>query len=256
MTQGSGKQITVQTVQQVFTEASMHRLCIVVAYPSRSAVPEPGTGTTVRHGGELFVVTCEHVAKDFFGMHGGELLFRQMPSPKVPRSSCSLVYSDEVLDLAVIHVREEVAARLSTLRPLSIGDFGGEEAFQRATARSRWHYVVAGFPGALAAFGPEPNKIALNPMVFGTTVRQRRGSRLELDYEHGIKDGKPLAAKGMSGALVFEMREPHGADLWKPGVAVGVQHAWNDVKRILVCSPVRPCVDAILRYCGNKDAHA
>lgn len=253
MKQRSGDAVTIQTVQQVFGAASLRRLCIVIAYPNRTAVPEPGTGTAVRHGGELFVVTCQHVAGDFFSMSAGELLFLRLP--RVPRASCSLVYADEKLDLAVIHVSREAAARLNGLEPLSIADFGDARAFRRATARSKWNYVVAGFPGALASFGPESNRITLNPLIFGTTVRRRRGLKLTLDYEHGLKEGKQLVPEGMSGSLVFEMREPVGKDLWEPGIAVGVQHAWNDVKRTLVCSPVHPCVRAIKRYskCGSKD---
>jgi hypothetical protein len=254
MTKRSGEEITIQTVQQVFAAASMHRLCSVIAYPSRTDVPEPGTGTLVRHRGELFVVTCEHVAKAFFGMHGGDLMFRHLP--KVPRSNCSLVYSDKSLDLDAIHIHQDAGARLVSLRPLSLDDFGGDSEFHSATARSRSHYVVAGFLGALAAFGPEPHRITLNPMFVGTTVRRRRGARLELDYAHAIKDGELVAARGLSGSLVFEMQEPQGTDLWKPGVAVAVQHAWNEVKRALICSPVRPCVEAILTFCGRHERHA
>jgi hypothetical protein len=251
MTQRGRDKITIQTVQQIHEAASLPRLCIVIAYPSRTDVPVPGTGTAVRHRGELFVVTCAHVARDFFGMHGGELLFRQLP--KVPRSKCSPIYSDDALDLAVIHIHQDASSRLLSLQPLSIADFGGDREFREATARSRRHYVIAGFPGALAVHGPEKHRIALNPMVLGTTVRRRRGARLELDYAHAVKDGELVAAQGLSGSLVFEMQEPQGTDLWKPGVAVAVQHAWNEVKRALICSPVRPCVEAILTFCGRHE---
>lgn len=254
MTQRGRDDITIQTVQQIHEAASLHRLCMVIAYPNRTEVPVPGTGTLVRHRDELFVVTCEHVAKAFFGMHGGDLMFRHLS--KVPRSNCSLVYSDNSLDLAVIHIHQDAGARLGSLRPLSLDDFGGDREFHSATARSRSHYVVAGFPGALVVFGPERHRITLNPMVLGTTVRRRRGARLELDYAHAIKDGKLVAANGLSGSLVFEMQEPQGTDLWKPGVAVAVQHAWNEVKRALICSPVRPCVEAILTFCGRHERRA
>lgn len=254
MTQRRKDDITIQTVQQIHAAASLHRLCIVIAYPSQTDVPIPGTGTVVQHRGELFIVTCAHVARDFFGMHGGDLLFRQVP--KVPRSKCSPIYSDDALDLAVIHIHQDASSRLLSLQPMSICDFGGDREFREATARSRSHYVVAGFPGALAVHGPDKNRIALTPMVLGTTVRRRRGARLELDYTHAVKGGELVAAKGLSGALVFEMQEPVGADIWLPGVAVAVQHAWNEVKRVLIGSPVRPCVEAILTFCGRDERHA
>lgn len=254
MTQRGRNEITIQTVQEIHAAASLHRLCVVIAYPSREAAPEPGTGTAVRHCGELFVVTCAHVAKDFFGMHGGELLFRQ--KPRIPRTECSLPFCDESMDLAVIHIHRTAAAKLSTLQPLTVSDFGSNAHFQQATARSKLHYVVAGFPGALAKIQTDKHLIELSPMVIGTKAKRRRGMRLELNYEHALKDHKLVAAEGMSGALVFEMHEPQSSTLWQPGVAIAVQHAWNEVNKALVCSPVSPCIDAILRFCNNGEPHA
>ncbi|MFN9976591.1 MAG: hypothetical protein ACK58T_42490, partial [Phycisphaerae bacterium] len=71
MMQSDPHGITIQTVQEVFAAASMHRLCSVIAYPSRTDVPVPGTGTVVRHHNEMFLITCDHVARDFFEMRGG-----------------------------------------------------------------------------------------------------------------------------------------------------------------------------------------
>jgi len=58
-----------------------------------------------------------------------------------------------------------------------------------------------------------------------------------LDYSHGQLDGKTLSPKGMSGGLIFEMHAPADGEIWAPGVAVAMQHAWDTVDR-LHCSPI------------------
>lgn len=248
----AGAPITIQTVQNLFAAAARRRLCMIVAYPSYTAVPEPGTGTAVSHGEELFIVTCEHVARDLFAMPAGELLFDGQP--RLSRDKCSVIFADRKLDLAVLHVHASAARQLAGVVPLSIGDLGDERAFTRATARSACSYVVTGFPGALASI--QGRAISLFQFVVGTEVKSRRGSRLVLDYEHGVKDGKPLPPNGISGGLAHEMYLPVDRQVWRPGVAVAVQHAWNEVKRELYCSPVHLCREPIEKFVAKRSRGA
>ncbi|MBL9077006.1 MAG: hypothetical protein JNL08_05860 [Planctomycetes bacterium] len=232
--------------QRFFGDVSRRRVCAIVSFETREAGPVVGTGTAVRHRGELFVATCAHVAKSLFAGFYGALNFDRLP--EVSHEECIEVFRNDALDLALLRVRPRAAGLLHGIHPLEVSDIGTVVDFERAMPDTKRVYCIAGLPGALAQVDNDAKRITLLPFVFPTVVvRNDRDDHIDFEYEHGLVDGDLLCPEGMSGGLIFEFMAPGDDELWRPGVAVAVQHAWDPFIERLYCSPAYHLRDALLR---------
>lgn len=224
---------------ELLADLSKWRCCAIALSNPGGSVPGVGTGTAIKHNGDLFIITCAHVAKP--EEDGVEMLWINFHrTPQFDAKETTVVLLDRELDLAMLQVSKRVAPLLRSVQPLVIDDVGSPEEFRSAQPGPPYDYGFAGFPHALMMLH-EPDKIvAWAPMVYTTVVKMNDGTRLLLDYSAGVQVTEMPHPSGISGSTVFQVRGAGKGELWVPGKAVAVQHSWDSRQKHLVCSPIEP----------------
>lgn len=234
-----------------FEEATRHRSCVLIYANTREDTPGHGTGMLLQHSGELFVLTCAHVACDFLSYPVGEIAVLSR-AQRIQRTEVEIVHRDKDLDVQVLRVRPAARLRLDSIRPLALSDLGDERAYRNAVPSSEPRYCVIGFPGddRIRVVDDEKKQIHMNPLLLVSMVLQHEPERLLLDYRHGLYDGEPLPPSGISGSLVFEIAEGPSNEMI-PGRIVAMQTSWSSEHSVLSCSPVHQLRTIIERAAGT-----
>lgn len=230
--------------QRLLQQMAKRRTCAMLAADSREAYPSKlGTGTAVAHAGHTFVVSCSHVVDNVYSGGVGWLAFFA-PQQQVGREECEVVLNDRQLDLAVLRLTKQAAARLTELRPLQLQDLAAREAFESTRPGDR--VAFTGLPGKLLTLRRDTTVLDAQSFTLESVVVSRRQSELLLDYQHATRNGVAFDPRGSSGALVYQLfSTAPSSDLWRPGLAVAVLHHWSAAMEDLQCSSVHHVREAI-----------
>lgn len=233
------------TPNELLSDLSKWRCCAIALRNPGGPVPGVGTGTAIKHNGDLFIITCAHVAQpEEEGVEMRWINFHR--TPQLDATETTVVLLDRERDVALLRVSKRVAPLLRSVQPLVIDDLGSLDEFRAAQPGPPFDYGFAGFPHALKMLHESEKIVGWAPMVYTTVVKSNDGTRLVLDYSAGVQVAEMPHPSGISGSTVFQVRGAGKTELWVPGKAIAVQHSWNSTERHLVCSPIEPIRDYLL----------
>lgn len=237
------------TPNELLFDLSKWRCCAIAMHNPGGKVPGVGTGTAIRHKGDLYVITCAHVAQpeeEDVGVYLKWINFYR--APQVGRADVEQVLLDRNLDLALLRVSRSAAVLLHAVQPLVVDDLGSLDDFQAAQPGSPHDYGFSGFPHEIMGLSERQKAVEWFPMVYTTIVKSNDGrTRLLLDYSGAAELPVMPRPSGISGSTVFEVRGAGRGELWTPGKAVAVQHSWCERGKHLVCSPIASIRDFLLQ---------
>lgn len=229
----------------VFSEISRYRCCAVTLNARGQDGLGVGTGTALVHKGELFVVTCAHVAQpEELGVELGSVVFDG--APPVGRELLKVVFLDRDLDVALLHVDCSTSHRMQHLQPIGTDGLATMNQFVAAQPGDGHGYAFIGAPWDFKK--QYSDGLQFRCLAYRTSIKENdRAQRLVLGYEPGPKEEPLPEPYGVSGSTVFVCDVPKNGELWTPGPAVAVQHSWKPAAKHLVCSPIAPIRDFLLQ---------
>jgi hypothetical protein len=195
-----------------------------------------GTGNLLKVGNRSFIVTCRHVATDFFRLAFTAAILRD--NYRIPKDHLRVAaQTDDKIDIAVIEIDGSYIARgsftLVDVEPVS--DFSTYDF-------SKSNIILSGYPIDIAQ-RDDQGLLYRVPMTFMTRPHrsiQQTADYLYCEYPTATEvlenpSGRELrlpAAGGLSGSFMLEVSEFEGTkyDLWQPSVArvLAVQQSWNE----------------------------
>jgi len=215
------------------------RKCICVLYygtlDSRESL---GTGTFLSADDRLLILTCEHVATEFFAARHSKVLYGS--GSELPRECVRPLRSNKRADLALLEVigweiPEQCRPRACSELQLNL---------DLRTIHSEYRgFILTGFPAEWVAV-PGHKRRTVQAITYFTSPAERHQSskhRLYLEYQRqpGLLLPDP---EGVSGALVIGIRgvnTPNGTP-WTFGAPIALQAAWHPSKRYLTCRSLKP----------------
>ncbi|MFY9341676.1 MAG: trypsin-like peptidase domain-containing protein [Planctomycetota bacterium] len=231
----------------VFADESRHRCCAISLRQDGRDGQGVGTGTALEHNGELFVVTCAHVARPRGrGVEMGSVVFDGAAPIGSEWLEVVFIDEDEDSDLALLRVARSVRHRLQHVRPIEVSRLATAEQFAAAQPGDGHGYAFIGSPWDLRA--QDGGRTQFRCLAYRARVKSNDGSRrLTLSYEAGPKEDPLPEPAGISGSTLFMCDALAGNGLWTPGPAIAVLHGWRREEKYLVCSPIAPIREFLLR---------
>ncbi len=195
-----------------------------------------GTGTLVKHKNEYYILTCEHVATEFFTSKNAIIVFGN--AEYLNSTEVKYFRKSKRDDLALLRLKD--SKKLENLSPKTIDDF----AFKDLDTNHEALYYLCGFPAEeVKASQNKRNFMGLT--TFTVAIRKMcTKNKLFLEYEEN-ETNYPLASpKGYSGSLIFEYINPSSAQkkgkIWYPtlGKAVSIQYK-SDMSTYIVGTTIK-----------------
>jgi len=230
---------------EVFSNISRYRLCAVSQRHAGCDGVGLGSGTALVHKGDLFVVTCAHVANpEDDGVELGSVIFDG--APPVGPDQLEVAFLDRDLDLALLRVSKAARHRLQHLQPIEVESLATMEQFAAAQPADGHGYAFIGSPWESRK--EQGYGVLFRTIAYRARVKSNDGvRRLTLSYEAGANEEPLPAPGGISGCTLFMLDTPEGPGLWTPGKAIAVQHHWNKGEKHVICSPIAPIREFLLR---------
>jgi hypothetical protein len=196
----------------------------------------------VAHKGELFIVTCAHVAQPEEGELGSIVFDGAAP---VGRDLLEVVFLDPGLDVALLGVAGSARHRLQHVQALVAEDLATMEQFRAAQPGDGHGYAFVGAPWDIRK--QNADGLQFRCIAYRTSIEANDGAnRLVLSYAPGPNEEPLPLPGGISGSTVFVCDAPVKGELWMPGPAIAVQHSWSRAEKHLFCSPITPIRDFLL----------
>lgn len=218
-------------IELIIRSKFRYHLCSI----TYSTTYEVGTGNLLIHDGQLFVLTCSHVAVEAYNDNNLEICFENDSILK--QSQISLFQKSEEDDVSLLRI--EVDFKLGELIPLTLENFTFSNDLS-SVADQYSNFVVVGFPAEIANIDNGVNMIRLAPLFYLTVLlpgKQQTEENIYLDYPFG-KDGESKLPKagGLSGAGIWKV--PPMIDenkIWSPTdwKVVAIQSAWKQGEYII-----------------------
>jgi len=190
-----------------------------------------GTGNLVKHKGQLFILTCHHVAVEAYAFGNLEIIFSNNKALK--RNQITLFRKNKNDDIALLRV-DDLDFKPHDLAPLTLGEFMTSTDL-RDFSQSSSQFVVGGFPGSLAKQNtPNNPTFTLTPLLFQTMppigMRQTK-AKIYLEYKPENTNKRNLPdAPGLSGGGIWYVppinlnSQVLSPTHWK---IVAIQSAWR-----------------------------
>lgn len=190
-------------------------------------------GNILRYKGKFYIVTCKHVADDFFSQNHHYIILR----------GNNRIYSDRLkyitstsnlIDIALIEILDssQITEYFEEDDIEIIDDYGNNE-FENSV------FFIFGFPEQLY-FNKDGKQYIpwMSYMTIKSKNKKSDNNFIYLDYEINVEkniiNDKKLKtilpkAPGLSGAFIFKIDRFEKKDLWYPSFAkaIAVQSAWN-----------------------------
>jgi len=162
-----------------------------------------GTGNLLKHNGQLFILTCHHVATEACSSKNFEVIFTN--NIKVNGDQISLFRKHKGDDIALLKIESNL--ELEELIPLTLGEFANSSDL-RVFSRSNLPFVVVvGFPASLVEHDNSIQLRSLRPLIFQTMPpigKRQTKAKIYLEYQPGSADTPKLPdAPGLSGAGIW-----------------------------------------------------
>jgi hypothetical protein len=211
---------------------------------NRSCFINDSTGNLFSYNGKKFIITCRHVADDFFSNNKEYVLLRS--NKKIPKTDLKyFAHTNKSIDIAVIEI----------LKHDYINDFYSPEDFEiiddlSTTVNDETSYFILGYPAQLK-YEKDGKEFILwmsyvtikNEFVLSTQdylfLDYPRESEKNILNEKGIKTILPKA-HGLSGAFIFKIGcfKEQKNKLWLPSFAkiIAIQSSWMENKWLKGCN--------------------
>jgi len=205
-------------------------------YGEYGAEENVGTGTLIKHGNDFYILTCEHVATEFFKSENAIIALGN--AEYLDSSEAKYFRKSKRDDLALLKLKD--SKKLGNLSPKTISDF----AFKNLNTDHEALYYLCGFPAEEVK--AIENKRDFKGFTYFAVSINKMCTKNKLYLEYDKSDSKyPLPApKGCSGSLIFEYINPSSAQrkgkIWYPtlGKAVSVEHK-SDSNTYIIGTTVR-----------------
>ncbi len=208
--------------RRALTEFASTRIC---------SVGGEGTGNLIRHGGNLYVATCKHVA-DYYFKHKRPYIFNRENSRVISDNIEYAGCTDDRIDIALLKLVTDPgwqAYELNDLEPIE--DFS-THSFDRT------NLLIVGLPAGLS-YSTDIGRYHRS-LSYLTIPDSQAGSSdflfAQYSPDRDLLTGDGLSirlppANGLSGAFILRVRPFTGDDasLWSPEEAkvVAIQVSWN-----------------------------
>ena len=189
-------------------------------------------GNILRFRGKLFIVTCKHVADDFFNQNRPYIILRN--NTRIYSNQLKYISSTtDSIDIAIIEILNTnmIDDCFEENDLLILSDFKSE--FKNSL------FFIFGFPEQLY-FQKEGKEFIpwISYMTLKSNSKESNESFLYLDYdinsEKNIINEKELKtrlpkAPGLSGAFIFKIDKFDKNEIWYPSFAkaIAIQSTWN-----------------------------
>ena len=228
----------------VFTEPA---LCSIIGTPDTEFGELVGTGTFVRFGDRVYILTARHVAEQAAKEYAGCAHSVGPANRPVPILRPFVLAADRKLDIAVLPVpAEDIAA--TPVRPF------GSAVLAASSADLNDYLFVLGYTGEKSRFSAISQGIVSTVHPYGTVLGTSTlpeydpAIHFAIEYPgHGQQDstGREVALPdphGMSGTAVWRVGRARGGPDWSPQRAeiVGVVHRWDPDCSSLVATRIEP----------------
>jgi hypothetical protein len=189
-------------------------------------------GNILRFNDKIFIVTCKHVADDFFKRDQGYIILRD--NTRIYSNQLRYISSTkDFIDIALIEIlnTENINDFFEGNDLLILDDFKSE--FEKSL------FFIFGFPAQLYFQKEEKEYIPwISYMTIKSNNIESNENFLYLDYdinsEKNIINEKELKTKlpkapGLSGAFIFKINTFDKNEIWHPSFAkaVAIQSTWN-----------------------------
>lgn len=211
---------------------------------ARSCFINESTGNLLSYNNKKYIITCRHVADDFFSNKKQYVLLRD--NKKIFKDDLKYFsLTKEQIDIAVIEIlKQDEVTNFYTLEDFEfINDFN-------QSVTNKTSYFIFGYPAQLTF--EKDGREFITWMSYLTSKSESIASTqdfLYLDYEResekniitekGIQTILPKAS-GLSGAFIFkvEIFQEKKDKLWLPSFAkiVAIQSSWNKTNWIKDCN--------------------
>lgn len=210
----------------------------------RSCFINESTGNLLRYNDKKYIITCRHVADDFFSNKKQFILLRD--NKKIFKDDLKyFARTNEQLDIAVI----EILNQIEVTNFYTLDDFEFIYDFNQP-ATNKTSYFIFGYPAQMTyekdgrEFILWMSYLTLKSESIPSTqnflyLDYKRESEKNIITEKGIKTILPKAS-GLSGAFIFkvEMFQEKKDKLWLPSFAkiVAIQSGWNKTNWLKGCN--------------------
>ncbi len=195
-----------------------------------------GTGNLIRIGNRSFIVTCRHVATDFFKLPFSYIILRD--NHRIPKSQlCLIAQTDLNIDIAIIEIKGTYTAR-GVFTPSDfqlIDDFSSFDF-------SNTNVILCGLPSDIAQRDEEGN---VYHVLMSFMTLPHKTIRQEVDYfyceyptvkhvveNQSVRRLKLPPAPGLSGSFILKVSQFDGTkeDFWLPSFAkvFAIQQSWDE----------------------------
>ena len=193
--------------QNALNDKYPNRICVL--WYKAGEKEKIGTGNLFEFSGNQFIITCEHVASEFFKASEGECKFAEKET--IYRNNLELVYADGVNDLAIMKLKTKLDSEdYFTYNDIEVYEDFGDSKFDKST------FYVCGIPSELTDFGKTKrytNKFSFLTLAYGE--KKSTSEYLFLDYPKISGDVEIDPAldtlpepRGMSGSFVILVPSP------------------------------------------------
>lgn len=216
-------------VEKIVREKFRRYICSIF-YIRSDGEQKLGTGNLIKHNGQVYILTCNHVVEDVVSSNYLEISFSN--SATLINGQVSLFQRDQNDDLALLKVSEDFD--LKDLVPLTLEDFSNSTDL-RTICNKQAVFLVVGFPADIVVQSKPTSLLELKPLFYQTSSllsRRPTKTKMYLEYPYGNEHGIGLPrAPGISGAGIWKippMLPSNG--VWSPTSwrLVSIQHAWNE----------------------------
>jgi len=214
------------TTHTALTERMKPKICAI----------NDAVGNIFRYRQKLYIVTCKHVADDFFSQNHQYIILRG--NSRIYRDNLKYIAStNSAIDIALIEIlhSSQVSEYFEEDDLEIIDDYDNKE-IENAV------FFIFGFPEQLY-FNKDGKQYIpwMSYMTIKSKNKKSDGNFIYLDYEvnneKNIINEKKLKsilpkAPGLSGAFIFKVDRFEGEknELWKPSIAkaIAIQSTWNE----------------------------
>ena len=231
-------QVLLDNIQESLVEAHKNKIC-GLWYGDSGKKEECGTGNILKYKNKFYILTCEHVATDFFRSNNAYIAFRD--KTQIHKDDLDYVDKDSNLDVALISPRKD----LQFNDYFTIDDFEFIPDFSNRNLQGDAFFLF-GFPAEYVDI--ENLRRDYTPLAYLTDLysgREATENILYLNYP-GSPDEVDISgpheklpeAFGLSGSLIFNVSKDilDSGNVWDTSKSkiVAIQYAVSD-KKYIVC---------------------
>ncbi len=201
---------------------------------SRSCEISDGTGNIIKYDGKIYIVTCKHIADDFFKANNSYVILRN--NDRIYKNQLKYYcHTKDYLDIALISVLDNDLVKVY----YELNDFDAIDDFNKYDF-SKTNLFICGFPSQISFIKNSRKNILY--LSYGTIISDTKPSDenfIYLSYNREsdsniTREGlitKLPEAPGLSGAFIFKVETFKGelTDIWQPSLAkiIAIQTDWN-----------------------------